>query len=67
MTTSAVRREFASLRRQWRIWRAGGPHPAYSLICPDRCGDCEACCATAYRADRCAELAAQAAVLKAAG
>jgi len=61
-----VRQQIAALRSEWRLWRRGGPHPAYGLVCPDRCGDCEACAATAYRADRCAELAARAAALKAA-
>jgi hypothetical protein len=61
-----IRRELASLRSQWRLWHRGGPHFDFGLACPDRCGDCEACATTAYRADRCAELAARAAVLKAA-
>jgi hypothetical protein len=61
-----VQRELANLRNQWRLWHRGGPHPAYSLICPARCGDCVACAATAYRADRCAEIQAWAAALQAA-
>jgi hypothetical protein len=61
-----VRQQLAALRSEWRLWRRGGPHPAYGLVCPDRCGDCEACASAAYRADRCAELAIGAAELKAA-
>lgn len=64
--TQTIRRELAALRSQWRTWKVGGPHAAYSLTCPSRCGDCEACAATAYRADRCREIASQAAALKAA-
>jgi hypothetical protein len=57
------RRQLAGLRSQWRTWNRGGPHPAFALICPDRCGDCEACAMTAYRADRMAELTALARAL----
>ena len=61
-----VRQELASLRSEWRTWKRGGPHPAYGLVCPARCGEpgCEACAATAYGTGRCAELAARAAALK---
>jgi hypothetical protein len=60
-----VRQELASLRSSWRLWKRGGPHPAYSTICPDRCGlpECEGCAATAYRRDRIAEIEDQAAAL----
>jgi hypothetical protein len=44
----------------------GGPHIGFSLTCPTRCGNCEACAVTAYRAGRCAEIAARADALKAA-
>jgi hypothetical protein len=56
------RRTLAALRSQWRTWKDGGPHPAYALVCPERCGqpECEACAATAYRADRMAEITARA-------
>lgn len=63
-----LKRQLASLRSQWLTWHRGGPHPeATGTICPERCGkpECEGCAATAYRADRCAGLAAEAAGLKA--
>jgi hypothetical protein len=56
------RRQLASLRIEWWIWKRGGPHPVYALVCPERCGqpECEGCAATAYRADRMAEITARA-------
>jgi hypothetical protein len=62
-----VRKQLAGLRTEWRVWARGGPHPDFGLVCPQRCGDCEACAATAYRADRMAEIKARAAVIKGAG
>ena len=62
-----VRQQLAALRSEWRLWRRGGPHPAFGLVCPAQCDEpaCEACAATAYRADRRAELAVRAAEFKA--
>jgi hypothetical protein len=59
-----VRKELARLRTEWRVWATGGPHLDFGLVCPDRCGECEACAVTAYRAERTAEIAARAAALK---
>jgi hypothetical protein len=62
-----AKRELAALRGQWRMWRDGGPHVDFGLICPEQCGkpDCEPCAVTAYRKERMAEIAAQAKVIKA--
>lgn len=64
-----VRQQLAALRAEWRYWRHPGRYGApidFCITCPTGCGECEGCMMTAYRADRCAELAAQAAALKAA-
>lgn len=63
-----IRRQLTGLRGEWQRWKRGGPHPAYGLICPERCGQpgCEGCAATAYRADRMAEITARAKALTAA-
>ena len=66
--THTTRRRLAALRSEWRYWRNPGRYGApidVRTVCPTRCGECEACAMTAYRADRLAEVKARAAMLTA--
>ena len=67
--TQTTRRRLAALRSEWRYWRNPGRYGApvdFCITCPTRCGECEGDAADAYRADRLAEIKAEAAVLEAA-
>lgn len=63
------RERLAQLRHEWQTWRRGRHpelHDGYCLApCAEQCGTCEGCCATAYRAERMAEIEAEAADVKA--
>jgi len=63
-------KQLKELRTEWRRWKRAWPdidlHFDYCLLpCADKCGTCEGCGMTAYRADRMSEIEAKARAIKA--